>query len=188
MLTLPKEHRKLFQEPFGELHRNIDDIIPEISGSIVYAVGDVVTHNLQKKGITPAIAVVDGYTMRSPCRRTQVIHGECIRVKNPAGTLTDDLIHALEHAIEHPPVTVIVEGEEDLAVIPLVIAASGGCSSIVWTTPPGSCSSSGQFRGQNYCTTVPEPLCPFGYLDSYSGNENIQSFDSIRILSGSYYK
>ncbi len=126
MLTLPKEHRKLFQEPFGELHRNIDEIIPEISGSIVYAVGDVVTHNLQKKGITPAIAVVDGYTMRSPCRRTQVIHGECIRVKNPAGSLTDDLIHALEHAIEHPPVTVIVEGEEDLAVIPLVIAAPEG--------------------------------------------------------------
>jgi uncharacterized protein (UPF0218 family) len=126
MLTLPEEHRKLFQEPFGELHRNLDEITPKISGRIVYAVGDVVTHNLQKKGIIPAVAVVDGYTMRSPCRRVQVIRGECIRVKNPAGTLTDDLIRALEHAIEHPPVTVIVDGEEDLAVIPLVIAAPEG--------------------------------------------------------------
>jgi hypothetical protein len=126
MLTLPEEHRKLFQEPFGELYRNLDEVIPKISGCIIYAVGDVVTHNLQKKGITPVIAVVDGYTMRLPCGRTQVTHGECIRVKNPAGTLTDDLIRALEYAIEHPPVTVIVEGEEDLAVIPLVIAAPEG--------------------------------------------------------------
>ena len=92
MLTLPEEHRKLFQEPFGELYRNIDEIIPKITHSIVYAVGDVVTHNLQKRGITPAIAVVDGYTMRSPCLRMPVLRGECIRVKNPAGTLTDDLI------------------------------------------------------------------------------------------------
>ena len=126
MLTLPEEHRKLFQEPFGELHRNIDEIIPEIADRIIYAVGDVVTHNLQKRGITPAIAVVDGYTMRSPCKRMPVFRGECIRVKNPAGTLTDDLIRALDHAILHPPVTVIVDGEEDLAVIPLVIAAPDG--------------------------------------------------------------
>jgi GTP-dependent dephospho-CoA kinase len=123
MLTLPEEHRKLFQEPFGELYRNLDEVIPKISGCSIYAVGDIVTHNLQKKGITPAIAVIDGHTMRLPCRKTQVVHGECLRVKNPAGTLTDDLIRALEYAIEHPPVTVIVEGEEDLAVIPLVIAA-----------------------------------------------------------------
>jgi uncharacterized protein (UPF0218 family) len=126
MLTLPEEHRKLFQKPFGELYRNLDEIIPKISGRIVYAVGDVVTHNLQKRGIIPAVAVVDGYTMRSPCRRVQHIPGECTRVKNPAGTLTDDLIRALEHAIQYPPFTVIVEGEEDLAVIPLVIAAPEG--------------------------------------------------------------
>jgi len=126
MLTLPEENRKLFQEPFGELYRNLDEVIPKISGCHIYAVGDIVTHNLQKKGITPVIAVIDGHTMRVPCRKTHVVHGECIRVKNPAGTLTDDLICALEYAIGHPPVTVIVEGEEDLAVIPLVIAAPEG--------------------------------------------------------------
>ena len=126
MLTLPEEHRKLFQEPFGELYRNIDEIIPKITHSRVYAVGDVVTHNLQKRGITPDIAVIDGYTMRSPCSRMPELRGECIRVKNPAGTLTDDLIRALDHAVMHSPVTVMVDGEEDLAVIPLVIAAPDG--------------------------------------------------------------
>jgi hypothetical protein len=126
MLTLPEKYRKIFQEPFGELHRNLDEIIPIISGSTLYTVGDVVTHNLQKKGITPAVAVVDGFTMRSPCKRLPEFQGECIRVKNPAGTITDDLIRALNHAILHPPSTVIVDGEEDLAVIPLVIAAPVG--------------------------------------------------------------
>jgi GTP-dependent dephospho-CoA kinase len=126
MLTLPEEHRKLFMEPFGELHRTIEEIIPRLEGLTVYAVGDVVTHNLQKNGVTPAIAVVDGFTMRSPCSRLPAVRGECIRVKNPAGSLTDDLIDALEYAVTHAPVTIIVDGEEDLAVIPLIIAAPEG--------------------------------------------------------------
>lgn len=126
MLTLPKEHRKLFMEPFGELHQRIEEIIPLISKSCVYAVGDVVTHNLHRNGITPAIAVIDGHTMRSPCNQMPALRGECINVKNPAGTLTDELIHALTYAVLHPPVTINVDGEEDLAVIPLILAAPLG--------------------------------------------------------------
>jgi hypothetical protein len=126
MLILPEEHRRLFKEPFGVLYRTMDEVVPLIEGKDVYTVGDVVTHNLQKKGITPAVAVVDGYTMRSPCNRMPAFHGECIQVKNPAGTLTDELISALEHAVRNPPSTIIVDGEEDLAVIPLVLTAHDG--------------------------------------------------------------
>jgi len=126
MLILPEEHRKLFKEPFGELHQSIEEIIPLISSGTVYAVGDVVTHNLQRNGITPAIAVIDGQTMRSPCNRMPALQGECINVKNPAGTITDELIHALTYAVLHPPVTINVDGEEDLAVIPLILAAPLG--------------------------------------------------------------
>jgi uncharacterized protein (UPF0218 family) len=126
MLILPEEHRRLFKEPFGVLYRTMDEVVPLIEGKDVYTVGDVVTHNLQKKGITPAVAIVDGYTMRSPCNRMLVFHGECIQVKNPAGTITDELISALEHAVRNPPSTIIVDGEEDLAVIPLVLTAHDG--------------------------------------------------------------
>ena len=126
MLILPEEHRRLFKEPFGVLYRSMDEIVPLIEGKDVYTVGDVVTHNLQKKGITPAVAIVDGYTMRSPCNRMPAVHGECIQVKNPAGTLTDELICALERAVRNPPSTIIVDGEEDLAVIPLVLTAHDG--------------------------------------------------------------
>ena len=126
MLVLPEEHRKLFKDPFGELYQNMDAVIPLITGRVIYAVGDVVTHNLQKRGITPAISVVDGQTMRLPCSRMLAMTGECLRVENPPGTITDDLVRALEQAIAHTPVTIFVNGEEDLAVIPLVIAAPDG--------------------------------------------------------------
>lgn len=126
MLVLPEEHRKLFKDPFGELHPDMDSVIPLIANRIVYAVGDVVTHNLQKKGIIPAIAVVDGQTMRLPCRRMPAMTGHCIRVENPPGTITDELTRALGQAVTSTPVTIFVEGEEDLAVIPLVLAAPDG--------------------------------------------------------------
>jgi len=57
MLILPEEHRRLFKEPFGVLYRSMDEVIPLIEGRDVYTVGDVVTHNLQKKGINPAVAI-----------------------------------------------------------------------------------------------------------------------------------
>ncbi|WP_321505346.1 GTP-dependent dephospho-CoA kinase family protein [uncultured Methanoregula sp.] len=126
MLTLPEEHRRLFKEPFGELHHEIEEILPRLAGHMVCAVGDVVTHNLQKNGIVPDVAVVDGYTMRSPCSRMPDVTGSCITVKNPAGTLTSELIAALDQAIASPPTTIVVDGEEDLAVIPMVIAAPIG--------------------------------------------------------------
>jgi uncharacterized protein (UPF0218 family) len=126
MLTLPKEHRRLFKDPFGNLYPSVREILPLIEGRVVYAVGDVVTYNLQKQGVLPSVAVVDGHTMRSPCSRMPSLPGHCIRVKNPAGTITDELIHALKQAVDNPPSTVFVEGEEDLAVIPLVIAAPEG--------------------------------------------------------------
>jgi GTP-dependent dephospho-CoA kinase len=126
MLMLPKESRKLFKEPFGILHQNMETVLPELDGRTVYSVGDVVTHNLQKNGITPAIAVVDGQTMRSPCSRMPELSGECILVDNPPGTITDDLVKALTYAVDHTPITIRVNGEEDLAVIPLIITAPYG--------------------------------------------------------------
>jgi len=126
MLILPEEHRRLFKDPFGTLYRSIDEVLPHLKDGQVYTVGDVVTHNLQKNGITPTVAIIDGHTMRSPCKKMPDLTRNCMRVKNPAGCLTEDLIHALDTAVAHPPMTILVDGEEDLAVIPMVIAAPLG--------------------------------------------------------------
>jgi uncharacterized protein (UPF0218 family) len=126
MLRLPPVHRDVFRAPFGTLYPHLNDAIPILSGRCVYAVGDVVTCNLVTAGITPDVAIIDGYSMRIRCTRTPILLSRRIRVKNPPGTLTEELLGAIEDAIANPPALIIVEGEEDLAVIPVVLAAPEG--------------------------------------------------------------
>jgi len=128
MLTLPEEHRGCFRKPFGILYPSADDLLPELEDRPVYAVGDVVTHNLLRRGVIPHVAIIDGYTMRMPCNRSPLLRAERVTVKNPAGTLTDELMDAIMQAIAHPPAVIFVDGEEDLAVIPVVIAAPMGAA------------------------------------------------------------
>ncbi len=126
MFTLPEENRRFFKDPFGELFRGIAETAPLISGRTIYTVGDVVTHNLIKSGRLPTVAIVDGLTMRSPCRKEAPVTGRIIPVNNPAGTITDELITGIRDAVANPPATIVVTGEEDLAVIPLVLEAPAG--------------------------------------------------------------
>ncbi|HVP93932.1 MAG TPA: GTP-dependent dephospho-CoA kinase family protein [Methanoregulaceae archaeon] len=135
MLYLPDEKRKYFKAPFGTLYRDISDVLPLIRGSLLYSVGDVVTYRLIEKGIIPDIAVIDGHTMRSPCDRSPLIQARRFHVKNPAGTLSGELLEGLLEAVTHMPALVCVDGEEDLAVIPLVIMAPMGA--IVLYGQPG---------------------------------------------------
>ncbi len=126
MLRLPEAHRDLFKKPFGTLYPNIGELLPQIRDRAVYAVGDVVTHNLLGAGIIPDIAIIDGYTMRSPCRRSPLLRARRLAAKNPPGTITDELVDAIDTAVQNPPGVIFVDGEEDLAVIPLVLAAPIG--------------------------------------------------------------
>ncbi|MDO5845940.1 MAG: GTP-dependent dephospho-CoA kinase family protein [Methanocorpusculum sp.] len=83
-------------------------------------VGDVVTQNAFFYQIRPDIAVIDGFTKRSACISTPEFDGHVLHVSNPAGTITDELIAALRKATDMRPCVVVVDGEEDLAVLPLV--------------------------------------------------------------------
>lgn len=128
MLRLPEAQRDLFKKPFGTLYRGIEELLPRLEGRAVYAVGDVVTHNLLDAGIVPDIAIIDGYTMRTPCTRSPLLKARRMTTKNPAGTITDELVDAIERAVRDPPGVIFVDGEEDLAVIPLVLAAPDGAA------------------------------------------------------------
>ena len=123
---LPEAERSSFQRPFGKVYPDIHALLPGIRGRTVYAVGDVVTHNLVKEGIPPQIAIIDGHTMREPCTRVPTLPYRRIVARNPPGTISDDLVRAVRDAVGHPPALIFVEGEEDLAVLPLVLAAPPG--------------------------------------------------------------
>lgn len=123
---LPEAERSSLRKPFGQVYPDIRALLPRIRGRTVYAVGDVVTHNLVKEGIAPQIAIIDGHTMREPCTRVPNLPFRRIVARNPPGTISDDLIRAIRDAVEDPPAIIFVEGEEDLAVLPLVLAAPPG--------------------------------------------------------------
>jgi hypothetical protein len=126
MRRLPEEKRHFFRKPFGRLTPDIRELLPDLAGRKVYTVGDIVTRRSLELGVTPEVAVIDGHTMRLPCGGIPGAFPRTIHARNPPGTITDELIQALQEALAGPPALVVVEGEEDLAVIPLVMAAPEG--------------------------------------------------------------
>jgi uncharacterized protein (UPF0218 family) len=126
MYRLPAMHRRRFQEPFGALYPDLMEVLPLLTGRVIYSVGDVVTRNLLMQGISPEIAIIDGYTMRVRCENTPILLAPRLTVANPPGMITDELISAIREAVCHPPKVLFVRGEEDLAVIPLVMLAPEG--------------------------------------------------------------
>jgi uncharacterized protein (UPF0218 family) len=126
MLRLPQDKRLLFKTPFGVLFPDIRSILHNIAGKTIYTVGDVVTFNLVQSGIVPAIAIIDGQSMREPFIGHPGDFQRCYSARNPSGTLTSELLDVIHKAIEAPDALIFVEGEEDLAVIPLVLEAPLG--------------------------------------------------------------
>lgn len=120
MLTLPPECRGLFKKPFGTLYSEFSDAARNVHGRYLCTVGDVVTRNAFFENIQPDIAVIDGVTKRSAVIAAPEFEGHILHVSNPAGTITDELIAALRKATDMRPCVVMVDGEEDLAVLPLV--------------------------------------------------------------------
>ncbi|KJE49755.1 MULTISPECIES: DUF359 domain-containing protein [Acidiplasma] len=99
-----------------------DDIIKLSKEYKIIAVGDVTTENLKNHGVNIFLQVVDLITKRNE-GKFQHIEGS-IAVKNPAGTISLDLINAIKTALtENKPSRIEVSGEEDLAVIPIIFYA-----------------------------------------------------------------
>lgn len=121
MLVLPSKYRGMFKEPFGLLFHDFSDVLLRFPGKVICTVGDVVTHSALAHGIIPAVCVIDGFTMRSLyCCTMLNFPNRVLRVKNPAGLITDELVSALNEAVKLPPCMIFVDGEEDLAVLPLI--------------------------------------------------------------------
>lgn len=151
MLTLPQAHRERFKEPFGSLYSDFLEVVPKVEKRMLCTVGDVVTQNAYAAGVIPAISIIDGVTKRN--NAVQLLDGSKISVsgetisdetasnetvsdenffcvKNPAGTITDELIQTLEMVVARycgvdddtllRSSIVWVDGEEDLAVLPLI--------------------------------------------------------------------
>ena len=139
--------RDRLKEPFGKLYRGKgDECLRDIVKSLgnrpkVISIGDVTTYYLLKAGIVPDMCIVDDRTMRLPVElevRKGTAHESFkdVKVKNPPGVVTKELIDAIkDNMSSKKPVRIFVDGEEDLAVIPACEYAPVG--SVVLYGQPG---------------------------------------------------
>jgi len=129
-LQLPEDIRAQLKIPLGDLIHDNDPNKKSIVkhffvDSIVITVGDRTTENILQLGLKPQIQIIDGLEKRSehvvPADDTISTRLSC---KNPPGEITEESIQIIKKAFSsEPPVRVIVDGEEDLLVIPVCILA-----------------------------------------------------------------
>jgi len=129
-LKLPENLREHLKIPLGDLIKeenvNKENILTKIgSEPIVITVGDRTTENMINLGIMPQIQIVDGLEKRNqrlvPVDDTINTNLSC---KNPPGEITEESTQVIQKAFSsEPPVRIIVDGEEDLLVLPVCIFA-----------------------------------------------------------------
>ncbi|MCK5660888.1 MAG: GTP-dependent dephospho-CoA kinase family protein [Methanosarcinales archaeon] len=149
-LSLPPELRAGLRFPIGKVYSGngpavIQKINDELNAALmVVAIGDVTTFNALAANVIPEISIIDGMTKRKAVA-DDVINGikhasySFMHVDNPAGTITEDLITTIDIAFRSDtPVQIVVDGEEDLAVIP-VIALSPVGTAVMYGQPNEGC-------------------------------------------------
>lgn len=129
-LELPPALRAALKQPLGTIASDLTaiDSLTDPERPVI-AVGDVVTSDLLAERRRPAVAVVDGRTERSSVSETvesRITDAEFeteLSAKNPPGTLTVELAEAVREGVAGGPTLIRVDGEEDLAALPTILAA-----------------------------------------------------------------
>lgn len=134
MLTLLPQYRSLFSSPFGLVFSDMNAVLAAYPKQVFCSVGDVVTEQLFSARAPWLLAVIDGYTKRDPYHISIPADVTTVIVDNPPGCISSDLINAIQRVMHfascaspcsiHLARTLIkVNGEEDLAILPLLLAA-----------------------------------------------------------------
>ena len=143
MIILPISMRKELKDPIGQLLKGepsetvvmLKELLCRLSPPMFAVVGDFTAANIIEADIHTNIIIIDHRTMREEVDPME--HGErtVLNTVNPAGSITSDAWDILDHAVTlNSEVSVIVEGEEDLLVLPLIVMMPVG-SVIVYGQP-----------------------------------------------------
>jgi uncharacterized protein (UPF0218 family) len=129
-VKLPENLREQLKIPLGILlHDNQttkENVIKYIqSSTFIITVGDATTEKMLSFGIIPSLQIIDAKekrTKRSPPSNENV--ATIISCDNPPGEITKESIIVIKRAFKSKtPVRIIINGEEDLLVLPVCIYA-----------------------------------------------------------------
>ena len=118
-----------FKKPLGELYVNFEDAISQIKeAGFLISVGDQTTKNLVDIDVIPNLGIIDHRIQRKDHNYDIIRTENILEADNPAGTITENLWETIEQAIsstldDGENRIIVVEGEEDLAVLPCLLIA-----------------------------------------------------------------
>ena len=129
-MLLPENLRNELKTPLGKLISDSsfekEDYIRRVySEKVVITVGDATSELLIGMGLIPLLHVVDGQEKRE--RRSpplaDLINTE-LTVKNNPGEISSESFNLVKNIFEQkPPIRLLVDGEEDLLVLPICLFA-----------------------------------------------------------------
>ncbi len=128
-MKLPENLRVKFKEPLGELipekqttKENIQKYLPE--DAYIITVGDRTTEKMIEYGIIPSLQIVDSKEKRVKRKLPKTKVKTDLTCTNPAAEITPSALELIKNAFDmKTPVRILVDGEEDLLVLPVCIYA-----------------------------------------------------------------
>lgn len=131
-LVLPPQLRRELKAPLGKLimgspeeaMKKLEELIIKEKPSMIITVGDIVSENTAKHGISTHLAIVDNRVMRQPRKPIVLKTSQTIHVKNPPGIISDKAWIAIRKALKQEQATkIVVDGEEDLLTLVALLHA-----------------------------------------------------------------
>lgn len=134
-LQLPDSVRLELKQPVGILVKQGSEYMKSLNGKQTVTVGDVVTKTCNDESFNQVLSIVDFVVQREKQYISVEELGfsgneEVLTVINPAGFITPQLFQAVQAVFREinkkPRFVICVEGEEDLAVLPVLLVAPLG--------------------------------------------------------------
>ena len=131
MRVLPDKLRDFLKEPMGQLVNEKKLLNLLKNEKYIVSIGDLVTYTILKNHIEPIFCVVDFKTRRGKCpleivKLIKSFGKKSIIIKNPPGTISDDLWKVIEIAFENleaDTLRIEIDGEDDLASLVVIFLA-----------------------------------------------------------------
>ena len=128
-MKLPDSLREQLKIPLGELlleetvtKENIQKFLTD--NSYIITVGDRTTEKMIDYGLIPSLQIIDGIEKREKRKPIALENAIELTVENPPAEITTTSVDLIKDAFTmKSPVRILVNGEEDLLVLPVCIHA-----------------------------------------------------------------
>jgi len=123
-LLLPSTLREKLQDVWGEV---VQGIPQGLDLAKVITVGDITTKNFINSGKNPKLSIIDFKVERKEIPSIKFENVKIMYVKNQPGEISSDLFVSIKNVLKSSERSlIIVDGEEDLSVLPALLCAPLG--------------------------------------------------------------